>query len=83
MQHITIKAAATATDRGHFTAIAATWGVDRDGDQIRRGAFAATIKNWRESGKRLPVHWNHSGKAADVIGWVDPGSCARPRKVCT
>ena len=74
MQHITIKAAATATDRGHFTAIAATWSVDRDGDQIRRGAFAKTIKNWRQSGKRLPFHWNHGGQASDVIGWVDPAS---------
>ena len=74
MQHLTIKAAATATDRGHFTAIAATWALDRQGDQIRRGAFAATIKDWRKSHKMLPLHWNHSGEAANVIGWVDPAS---------
>ena len=74
MQHITLKAASTATDLGHFTAIAATWSVDRDGDQIRRGAFAKSIENWRQSGKVLPFHWNHGGRASDVIGWVDPAS---------
>ena len=72
MQHLTIKAASTATDLGRFTAIAAAWSVDREGDQIVKGAFAATIKRWQESAKRLPVHWNHSGAASDVIGWIDP-----------
>jgi Escherichia/Staphylococcus phage prohead protease len=74
MQHLTIKAASTATDQGRFSAIAAAWSVDREGDQIRRGAFAATIREWQQSGKRLPLHWNHGGSASDVIGWVDPAS---------
>ena len=74
MQHLTIKAASTATDQGLFSAIAASWSLDREGDQIARGAFASTIRDWQASGKRLPVHWNHSGDAADVIGWVDPAS---------
>ena len=72
MQRMTIKTAATTTDLGRFTAIAAAWTIDREGDQIVKGAFAATIKRWQESAKRLPVHWNHSGAASDVIGWIDP-----------
>ncbi len=74
MQRMTIKTAATATDLGRFTAIAAAWTIDREGDQIVRGAFAGTIGKWQASDKRLPLHWNHGGSASDVIGWVDPAS---------
>ncbi len=72
MRHLTIKAASTATAQGRFFAIAAAWSVDLDGDQIVRGAFADTIRRWRESGKNIPVHWNHQAEASNVIGWVDP-----------
>jgi Escherichia/Staphylococcus phage prohead protease len=74
MVHLTIKAASVATDKGMFTAYAATWSIDRDGDQIVKGAFAKTIRRWQQSGKALPVHWNHSGEASDVIGSIDPAS---------
>jgi HK97 family phage prohead protease len=74
MLHTTKAATATTTELGEFTALAATWSVDRQGDEIKRGAFGATIKRWRESGKRLPVHWDHSGEATNVIGSIDPAS---------
>ena len=75
MQHLTLDTkASTITDLGEFSAIAATWSVDRDGEQIVRGAFARTITKWQASGKRLPLHWNHSGEAANVIGAVDASS---------
>ena len=74
MQHLTIKAASTATDQGRFSAIAAAWSVDRVGDQILPGAFSATIQRWRSSGKRIPLHWSHGGDAKDIIGWIDPAS---------
>ena len=48
--------------------------MDRDGDQIVRGAFAETIEQWQQSGKMIPLHWNHSGEASDVIGWADPAT---------
>jgi hypothetical protein len=35
MEHMTVKAAATATDLGQFTAIAAAYTVDRQNEQIR------------------------------------------------
>ena len=66
--------AATTTDRGEFTAIAATWTVDRESDQIRRGAFAKTIAAWQQSGKQIPLHWNHSADPEDIVGVVDPAS---------
>jgi hypothetical protein len=45
MEHLTVKAVATATDLGWFTAIAAVFGnVDRDGDRIVKGAFAQSIE---------------------------------------
>jgi HK97 family phage prohead protease len=75
VKHLALKAAVEeVTDRGEFTAIAAAWTLDRDGDVIVKGAFRRTIDRWRQSGKQVPVHWNHSGAAADIIGTVDPGS---------
>ena len=31
-----------------------------------------TIARWQESGKQVPLHWNHGSKAEDIIGSVDP-----------
>lgn len=73
--HKTIKAAARLTSElGEFAALAATWSVDRDRDQIVRGAFRRTIQRWQLSQKRIPVHWNHSPQPKNIIGSVDPGS---------
>jgi len=74
VQHLEVKAAVELTDRGEFEALAATYAVDRVKDQIVRGAFAKTIAAWRASGKSLPLLWNHSGAAEDLIGTVDPFS---------
>jgi hypothetical protein len=55
MEHTTKAATATVTtDEGMFTAIAAAYTVDRQNDQIVRGAFANTIERWRASGKNSP-----------------------------
>ena len=72
--HITLEAKATATDQGEFVAIAAAYSVDRVGDRIVPGAFAKTIDHWRESGKSIPLHWNHQGEPEDIIGAVDPAT---------
>ena len=74
VQHTVKAATVQATDRGEFSAIAAAWTVDRDGDAIIPGAFARTIQRWQASRKRVPVHWNHRGEAANVIGSIDPAS---------
>jgi HK97 family phage prohead protease len=62
------------TERGEFTALAAGWGVDRQREQIRRGAFARTIEAWQRSGKRIPLAWNHETGAESIIGSIDPAS---------
>jgi HK97 family phage prohead protease len=67
---------ATITDAGEFTAIAATWSVDRQNEQIVKGAFEDTITAWKHQGRPIPVHWDHKGDAASVIGSVDPQSMA-------
>jgi HK97 family phage prohead protease len=75
MEHTVKAATVTATtELGEFTAIAAAYTLDRDGDRIVHGAFAKTIEKWRGSGKRIPLHWNHSGAASDIIGSIDPGT---------
>jgi HK97 family phage prohead protease len=75
LDHKTVKAfSRVSTDRGEFSAIAAAYSIDRDGDQIVRGAFRNTIERWRASGKRIPLHWNHSPVPRDIIGSVEPAS---------
>lgn len=67
-----LKAAATTTDQGSFTAIAAAYTLDRDKERIRPGAFANTIKAWLARNRPIPLHWAHKGDAENVIGSVDP-----------
>jgi HK97 family phage prohead protease len=74
MEHVTVQLKTTAVDQGSFTAIAAAYSVDRQGERIRPGAFATTIRRWRESGKVIPVHWDHSRDASAVIGSIDPAT---------
>lgn len=75
MEHILLKAATTATtDSGEFTAIAAAYSVDRVKDRIVPGAFKNTIARWQESGKMIPLHWNHEGAASSIIGSIDPAT---------
>jgi HK97 family phage prohead protease len=81
LAHKTIKAAArVSTDLGEFSALAAAWSHDRDGDQIVRGAFAGSIERWQASGKRVPLHYNHSANPKHIIGWVDPASMREIRE---
>jgi HK97 family phage prohead protease len=72
MLHKTASAEAVVTDQGEFTALAATWDLDRQGDRIQPGAFSNTIRRWRSSSKAIPLHWDHSGDPRDIIGTVDP-----------
>jgi HK97 family phage prohead protease len=71
MQQMTKAATVSTTDVGEFTALAATWDRDRDGDRIERGAFANSIRRWQGSGKAIPLHWDHRGAPSDIIGAID------------
>jgi HK97 family phage prohead protease len=75
MQHKTLQTKArTTTEAGEFTAIAAAYSVDRVNDAIIPGAFAKSISQWQDSGKKIPLHWDHEGSADSIIGSVDPAS---------
>lgn len=75
MHHKTLETkTTTTTDQGQFVALAATYSVDRVNDRIVPGAFEKTIQAWQTSQKRIPLHWDHSASAEDIVGWVDPAS---------
>jgi HK97 family phage prohead protease len=79
LEHKAVEAESRVTsDLGEFSAFAATYDVDRVKDRIRFGALENTVARWQQSGKRIPLHWNHQGEARNVIGSVDP---ARMREV--
>ena len=47
--------------------------MDRVGDRLRPGSFTQTLRDWRASGKRLPVVWSRQTSTPDsVIGSADP-----------
>ena len=76
MLHKTLAAVSETTDTGWFSAIAAAYSVDRQKEQIIPGAFAETTARWRESGKQLPVHYDHKGSADHIIGAINPHTLA-------
>lgn len=51
---------------GEFSGIAATLQTDRHGTRFARGAFAASLADWRARGAHPPVLWGHD--AAEPIG---------------
>lgn len=73
MEHLVLKAATTATDTelGQFEALVSAWEADRVSDTIAPTAFDQSIKSWQESGKNLPLLWEHEN---EVVGFIDPAS---------
>jgi hypothetical protein len=41
-------------------------------EQIVKGAFRQTITAWADTGRRVPLHWDHRAEPSNVIGWVNP-----------
>ena len=76
MQHMTKAATVTdtTTDRGEFSAVVSTYDVDRQGDQVAPGAFRQTIADWKNTGRMIPLHWDHSSEPEDIVGYVEPAS---------
>ncbi len=72
MDHLTLKAVATqALDEGVFTAVISTESVDREKDVVSADAMVAALQKWN---RPIPLAWNHSTAAEDIIGSVDPTS---------
>ncbi len=64
---------ADAGEEGEFSAVVATYEVDRIGDRIVPGAFAKTLAAWRESGRRIPVSFAHDmSRPSLIVGSADP-----------
>ena len=72
-EHLTLKAVTERiTDKGLFTALVSVNTPDRERDTVERGAFAATIERWKQSGKQMPLAIDHSTAPEDVVGTIDP-----------
>ena len=80
MERKTVVATTEVTDTGAFSALAAAYTVDRGGDRIIAGAFRETIRRWQDSGKKIPLHWDHEGDAEKIIGVVDPQAMRETEK---
>jgi hypothetical protein len=81
MEHVVKSASAVVTDAGIFEALAATWITDRQSERISRGAFRKTITRWRNSGRPVPLHWDHRGGDPQYIIGASM-TCAKRAKVC-
>jgi HK97 family phage prohead protease len=73
MQHLVLKSTTVSTDQdlGQFEAVVSSWEADRQGDTIDPHAFDKTISAWQDSGRNLPLLFEHSTKA---VGYISPFS---------
>lgn len=74
MQQLQLKAATTATDQGTFTAVISTSTVDREKDVVNPAGMVRALKKWGDTGKKIPLAWNHSTSPDLQIGYIDPHS---------
>jgi hypothetical protein len=74
MEHLLLKASTTATDQGLFEAVISTATIDRERDVVDPVGMVRALRKWANTGKRIPLAWNHSQAAADQIGYIDPTS---------
>lgn len=63
-------------DTGEFEAVVSVFGnVDYANDRVVKGAFADSLKAWRESGDPIPVVFSHQWDNLDAhVGQVDPSA---------
>ena len=74
MEHLTLKAATTqVTDQGVFEAVISTETADREQDVVSADAMVTALKKWN---RPVPLAWNHSSAAEDIIGSVEPMTAA-------
>jgi HK97 family phage prohead protease len=73
MEHLLLKAtvATVDTDLGEFQAVISTEAVDREKDIVSAAGMVTALRKWN---RPVPLAWNHSTKAEDIIGSVDPNT---------
>ena len=75
MEHLLLKATTTAaTDEGIFEAVISSSSIDREQDIVSAAGMVTALHKWTQTGKKIPLAWNHSGDAAKQIGYIDPAS---------
>jgi hypothetical protein len=74
MEHLLLKATTTATDEGVFEAVISSAAIDREKDIVDPHGMVRALAKWAGTGKNIPLAWNHSTRAADQIGHIDPSS---------
>lgn len=58
---IAFKVKSADAEKGEFTAYASVFGnVDSYGEVVEKGAFADTLKEWKDSGNPIPLLWGHN-----------------------
>lgn len=67
-----IKAVATATEQGLFTAVVSADTVDLEGDVVNPLAMVKAFEKWSTVERTIPLTWNHSGAPEDIIGEIRP-----------
>jgi HK97 family phage prohead protease len=72
MEHMLLKAATTATEEGVFEAVISTASVDSDRDIVEPAGMVKALQKWAPTGKKIPLAWQHSTAAEDIIGHIDP-----------
>jgi HK97 family phage prohead protease len=65
VEHITVKAVVVDTDEGTFSAVISSAAVDRERDIVMADAMVKALHGWE---RPIPLAWNHSTKAEDIIG---------------
>jgi HK97 family phage prohead protease len=60
----------TTTDQGLFEAVISTESIDRENDVVRPEAMVDALRAWTLTGKKIPLHWNHSSDPEDIVGRV-------------
>jgi HK97 family phage prohead protease len=74
------QAEASTDETGAFVAVVSAFTIDRQGEQIRPGAFSRTLAKWRKSGRMIPVLADHEGSVGNVVGRIDPRLSAETRE---
>lgn len=75
MQHLLLKAAATATtDQGVFEAVISTASIDRERDVVDPHGMVRALKAWERTGKQVVLRYEHSRAPDMQVGYVEPPS---------
>lgn len=67
--HFELKADTVEAEKRQFTGFASTWDLDLGGDVIEKGAYTRTLRDWKSSGRLIPLINQHQyWDSLDAIG---------------